>query len=87
MLKLALLKNKEELEQFLDSPQIYIVNMVEETAEFYAKIFGDLKISGKHVHTNNIRVAASALIHGLSRFTYDDHFKNIEGLILCKENY
>ena len=77
-------RNKKELEQFLDSPRVHIIQMDEETAEFYANIFLDLKKKGKPVPSNDMWVAASAMRHGLSLLSYDEHFKNIDGLILYK---
>ncbi|MEK7824867.1 MAG: type II toxin-antitoxin system VapC family toxin [Nitrospirota bacterium] len=77
-------QNRRELEQFLASPRVDVVLQDEETAEFYAKIYWDLKKKGKPVPTNDIWVAASAMRHGLSLFTYDDHFNIISGLILYR---
>ena len=77
-------QNRRELEQFLASPRVDVVLPDEETAEFYAKIYWDLKKKGKPVPTNDIWVAASAMRHGLSLFTYDDHFNIISGLILYR---
>lgn len=78
------LQNKRELEQFLDSPRVEVVLLDEETAEFYAKIYWDLKKKGRPIPTNDIWVAASAMRHGLPLFTYDDHFNVIGGLILYR---
>jgi len=75
-------ENKKELNQFLDSQRVYILEIDEETAEFYAKIYWDLKKKGNPIPTNDMWVAASAMRHGLSLFTYDEHFNNINGLIL-----
>jgi len=77
--------NKEELEQFLDSPRVQIIQLDEETAEFYANIYWDLKKKGKPVPSNDMWVAASAMRHGLALFTYDEHFKDIKGLLLRGE--
>jgi predicted nucleic acid-binding protein len=77
-------KNKAELEQFLDSPRVNVIQMDEETAEFYARVYWDLKRKRKPVPTNDLWVAASAMRHGLALFTYDEHFDNIDGLILHK---
>jgi tRNA(fMet)-specific endonuclease VapC len=74
--------NRKELAQFLDSPRVETILIDEETAEFYAKIFWDLKKKGKPVPGNDLWVAASAMRYGLALFTYDDHFRNIEGLLL-----
>lgn len=75
-------ENKKELNQFLDSQRVYIVDLDEETAEFYARIYWDLKRKGNPIPTNDMWVAASAMRHGLSLFTYDEHFNSIDGLIL-----
>lgn len=75
-------KNRKELEQFLDSPRVHIIQLDEETSEFYAKVYWDLKRKGKPIPTNDLWVAASAMRHGLALFTYDEHFNNIDGLIL-----
>ena len=34
------------------------------------------------MEVNAIRIAATAQEHGLSVFTYDDHFKSVPGLTL-----
>lgn len=75
-------RNKKELIQFLDSPRVDTILMDEETAEFYAKIHWDLKKKGKPIPSNDIWVAASAMRYGLALFTYDEHFKSIDGLLM-----
>lgn len=75
-------RNKKELIQFLDSPRVDTILMDEETAEFYAKIYWDLKKKGKPIPSNDIWVAASAMRYGLALFTYDEHFKSIDGLLM-----
>ncbi len=75
-------ENKRELEQFLDSPRVHIIQLDETTAAFYATIYWNLKKKGKPIPTNDIWVAASAMRHALSLFSFDDHFNHIEGLML-----
>ena len=75
-------ENRKELEQFLDSPRVHLIQLDEDTAEFYAKIYWDLKKKGKPIPTNDMWVAASAMRHALSLFTFDDHFTFIDGLML-----
>ncbi len=58
--------------------------MDEETAEFYAEIYRDLKKKGSPIPSNDMWVAASAMRHGLALLTFDEHFENIDGLILRK---
>ena len=76
--------NIKELEQFLDSPRVNLLTLDEETAEFYAKIYWEVKKKGKPIPTNDLWVAASAMRHALAIFSYDAHFANIPGLILHK---
>ena len=75
-------KNREELNQFLDSPRVRLHFVDEDTAEFYAEIQNGLRKKGKPIPTNDIWIAATALQHGLKLFTNDQHFKYIAGLIL-----
>ena len=75
-------RNKKELIQFLDSPRVDTILMDEETAEFYAKIYWDLKKKGMPIPSNDIWVAASAMRYGLALFTYDEHFRSIDGLLM-----
>ncbi len=77
-------KNLIELNQFLESPRVSILQIGEETAEFYARIYWDLKRKGNPIPTNDIWVAASAVEHGLALLSFDDHFEHIEGIILKK---
>ncbi len=74
--------NREELGAFLDSPRVVVHPVSEDTSEFYAEIFHNLKKRGRPVPTNDIWIAASAFQNGLVLFTKDEHFKNIPGLAL-----
>jgi len=75
-------RNREELEEFLDSPRVQLHNIDEDTAEFYAEIKNGLKKKGRPIPTNDIWIAATALQHGLKLYTNDRHFKYVPGLIL-----
>lgn len=77
-------RNIEELTQFLDSSRVHLIQIDEETAEFYADIYSNLKKKGKPIPSNDIWVSASAMRFGLPLFTSDEHFKHIDGLILQK---
>ena len=41
-----------------------------------------LKKRGKPIPSNDMWIAASAARHGLALFTFDDHFHEIEGIVL-----
>lgn len=75
-------KNIEELNEFMDSPRVHLLQIDEETAECYAMLYWDLKEKGTPIPSNDMWIAAAALRHGLSLFTLDEHFNNINGLIL-----
>lgn len=74
-------ENYRELEQFLDSSRVVIVTIDEETAEFYARIFQELREKGKPIPTNDLWIAATAMQHGYVLATYDTHFNEISGII------
>ena len=76
------LKNREELEIFLDSPRVVVYSVNEDTTEFYAEILNNLRKVGMPVPTNDIWIAAVAFQNGLKLFTKDIHFKAIAGLSL-----
>jgi tRNA(fMet)-specific endonuclease VapC len=75
-------KNREELEEFLDSPRVVVYSVNEDTAEFYAEVLNNLRKTGKPVPTNDIWIAAVAFQNGLILFTKDTHFQKIAGLSL-----
>lgn len=74
--------NREELEEFLDSPRVQLHIIDEDTAEFYAEILNGLKKKGKPIPTNDIWIASIALQHGLKLYSKDQHFKYVPGLVL-----
>ena len=75
-------QNRRELDQFLNSTRIDIIALDDETAEFYAQVFSELRQKGRPIPTNDLWLAASALQHGLALATYDDHFSAVSGLLL-----
>lgn len=76
-------QNRTELDQFLDSARVHTVTLDDETSEFYAQIFAELRQQGRPIPSNDLWLAASALQHGLAVATYDDHFSSISGLLLA----
>jgi tRNA(fMet)-specific endonuclease VapC len=76
-------QNRHELDQFLDSPRAATIAIDDETAEFYAQVFSELRQKGRPIPSNDLWLAASALQHGLALATYDDHFSAISGLLLA----
>lgn len=72
--------NRQELKQFFRSPRVKILAVDDGTAECYAKIYKGLKQKGCPIPTNDMWIAATAIQYNLAVFTYDGHFKSIEGL-------
>lgn len=79
-------KNREELDIFLDSPRVQLLNIDEITADYYAEILNNLRQMGKPIPTNDIWIAACAFQHGLKLYSMDAHFKSIKGLMLFEQN-
>ncbi len=74
--------NRQELNQFLDSPRVTLYGIDEGTAEFYCLILDQLKNNGTPIPTNDIWIAAVAFQHGMPIYTKDQHFNKIKGLLL-----
>ncbi len=75
-------ENRQELVTFLDSPRVILYSVNEVTAEYYAHILNQLKKKGTPVPTNDIWIAAVAFERGLPLYTMDQHFSQVEGLLL-----
>jgi predicted nucleic acid-binding protein len=76
-------ENRREMYQFMDSPRVEVLNVDEETADFYAGVFRALKEKGRPIPTNDLWIAAVTLRHGLALATLDEHFRHIDGLLLA----
>lgn len=50
----------EELEQFLDSPRVFLYSINEDTVEFYSAILNELRRIDRPVPTNDIWIASAA---------------------------
>jgi tRNA(fMet)-specific endonuclease VapC len=70
-------KNERELQVFLESPRVNVVNVDAETAQRYAVIVSALRKAGTPIPTNDIWIAASATQHGLRVATTDAHYSRI----------
>ena len=75
-------RNRKELELFLDTPRVRVVQSDAVTAEFYAEIYSQLRSSGRPLPTNDMWIAAVAKERGIPVATADRHFENIPGLLL-----
>ncbi|MGH2437484.1 MAG: type II toxin-antitoxin system VapC family toxin, partial [bacterium] len=70
-------KNEHELERFLSSSRVHILDVDRETATRYAVILNALRTAGTPIPTNDIWIAASAMQHGLNIITTDAHYRHV----------
>lgn len=75
-------ENRSELERFLSRPTVRILHVTQETAEIFGTVKLRLKTAGKPIPINDIWIAAQATESGAFLITYDNHFKNVPGLLL-----
>lgn len=75
-------KNEKELDIFLSSPRVNIVELDMETSERYAVILNVLLMAGTPIPTNDIWIAASAMQYGLHVVTTDRHYQKIPQIIV-----
>jgi len=80
------IKNREELDIFLDSPRVVVHTIDVETADFYATILNNLKAAGTPIPTNDIWIAAVTFQHGYQLLSKDQHFQLIPGLVHFKSS-
>lgn len=74
--------NRRELGVFLDSPRVGLYPVNEYTADQYCAVLDRLRRKGTPIPTNDIWIAAVALQHGLQLYTRDQHFQQVEGLLI-----
>lgn len=75
-------QNRKDLQDFLKTPRVCVLHHDIKTAEYYAKIVKQLRNKGRPIPTNDIWIAANALKHALTLYSFDEHFKHVEDLIL-----
>ena len=77
-------RNREQLFRLLASNTSNIIYADEQTAEYYASIFAELRKKGTLIPTNDIWIAALARQHNMPLCTLDAHFDYVEGLVIIK---
>jgi tRNA(fMet)-specific endonuclease VapC len=76
-----LIKNMEELNQFLSHPAVEIAKLTAITADRYSRIATQLKQQGTPIPSNDIWIAAQTMETGAELVTMDNHFDKINGLV------
>lgn len=77
-------QNRHELGQFTSQTRIKVFPIEAATAKYYALVYANLRKKGCPIPTSDMWIAATALEHGLMVCTYDKHFAQIDGLLMCK---
>ena len=72
--------NRTELNLFLQSPRVRLVECGAVTADRYALVYAALRKQGQPIPTNDLWIAASCLEHGCALLTLDAHFAAVGGL-------
>ena len=75
-------RNRDELAQFMASPRVHLLKPDEKTAHHYADVYAALRKIGAPIPTNDLWIAALARQHRLPLFSLDDHFAAVPGLTL-----
>lgn len=75
-------ENRRELGAFLDSARVRLLPVEADTAEFYSRVYLGLRRKGKPIPTHDLWIAATAMQHGAAIFSHDQHFREVDGLIV-----
>ena len=73
-------RNRRELRDFLAKPSVRVLPTNEEVADQYSLLVRDLKAAGRKIPTNDVWIAAHALVAGGALLTSDAHFQSVPGL-------
>ncbi len=72
--------NRRDLDAFLDSPFVRLLEVTLVTAERFGRISASLRKKGRPIPTNDLWIAAQAMETGADLLSFDQHFAEIEGL-------
>jgi tRNA(fMet)-specific endonuclease VapC len=72
--------NRQELEDFLSSPYVTLLNVTMVTADRFGRIAASLRRKGRPLPTNDIWIAAHAMESGADLLSFDQHFEHVKGL-------
>lgn len=73
-------RNWQELESFVDHPQVRLIPVTLTTADRYGRIYRALRSRGTPIPTNDMWVAAQAMETGAELVSFDAHFAHVDGL-------
>lgn len=73
-------ENARELKAFLEDPNVLLLPITWDTADFFGRISAALRKKGKPIPTNDIWIAAHAIESGAALVSSDSHFGHIDNL-------
>ena len=74
-------ENRRFLERFREKSRTVGVPITDATAEWFAAVKQQLRRKGVPIPINDVWIAASAMEHGATLLSLDNHFGSIEGLL------
>lgn len=75
-------ENESELNRFLNSPRVRVIDVDAGTAERYAAIRAALRQAGTPIPINDVWIASTAMQHGLTLLTSDGHYRSVTQIIV-----
>ena len=75
--------NAANLQRFLNSPRVSILNPDDQTTHHYAQLYWQLRQKSIAVPTNDLWIAALVLQHNLILCTSDNHFQCFPQIAKC----
>ena len=75
--------NAANLQRFLNSPRVSILNPDDQTTHHYAQLYLQLRQKSIAVPTNDLWIAALVLQHNLILCTSDSHFQHFPQIAKC----
>jgi predicted nucleic acid-binding protein len=70
-------RNIVDLEQFLSSPVVEVLDVDRRTAEIFGAMVAELRGRGRPIPVNDIWIAAASAQAGATLLTWDGHFRDI----------
>jgi tRNA(fMet)-specific endonuclease VapC len=74
------LENRAWLAEFLREPHVRILDVTENVARHYGRIYKQLRRAGTPLPANDIWIGATTMDHGSCLLTFDHDFERIAGL-------
>ena len=74
-------RNRQDMERFRQKSRSVVVPITYATAEWFAAIKQQLRRKGAPIPINDVWIAASALEHGATLVSRDNHFARVDGLL------